>query len=91
VVWYSHLFQNFPQFIVIHTVKDRSQPPPLSVVSEDLFRRNWSQGDNAAPSGDLTRGSGKGRNISASSFPSPSQVSAHLPPGPTLSESSRYG
>ena len=20
VVWYSHLFQNFPQFIVIHTV-----------------------------------------------------------------------
>ena len=22
VVWYSHLFQNFPQFIVIHTVRD---------------------------------------------------------------------
>ena len=22
VVWYSHLFQDFPQFIVIHTVKD---------------------------------------------------------------------
>ena len=22
VVWYFHLFQNFPQFIVIHTVKD---------------------------------------------------------------------
>ena len=21
VAWYSHLFQNFPQFIVIHTVK----------------------------------------------------------------------
>ena len=21
VVWYSYLFQNFPQFIVIHTVK----------------------------------------------------------------------
>ena len=21
-VWYSHIFQNFPQFIVIHTVKD---------------------------------------------------------------------
>ena len=21
VVWYSHLFQNYPQFIVIHTVK----------------------------------------------------------------------
>ena len=22
MVWYSHLFPNFPQFIVIHTVKD---------------------------------------------------------------------
>ena len=22
VVWYSHLFKNFSQFIVIHTVKD---------------------------------------------------------------------
>ena len=22
MVWYSHFFQNFPQFIVIHTVKD---------------------------------------------------------------------
>ena len=22
VVWYSHLFQNFPHFVVIHTVKD---------------------------------------------------------------------
>ena len=24
MVWYSHLFQNFPQFIVIHTIKDFS-------------------------------------------------------------------
>ena len=22
MAWYSHLFQNFPQFVVIHTVKD---------------------------------------------------------------------
>ena len=28
VVWYSHLFQNFPQFVVIHTLKG------FSVVSE---------------------------------------------------------
>ena len=21
VIWYSHLFKNFPQFVVIHTVK----------------------------------------------------------------------
>ena len=34
VVWYPHLFQNFPQFIVIHTVKG------FDVVNEeevDLF------------------------------------------------------
>ena len=22
MVWYSHLFENFPKFVVIHTVKD---------------------------------------------------------------------
>ena len=34
VVWYSHIFKNFPQFAVIHTVKD------FSIVSEaevDVF------------------------------------------------------
>ena len=34
VVWYSHLFQNFPQFVVIHIVKG------FSIVSEaeiDVF------------------------------------------------------
>ena len=28
MVWYSHLFQNFPQFVVIYTVKD------FSIVNE---------------------------------------------------------
>ena len=32
MVWYSHLFQNFPQFVVIHTVKG------FSIVNEtDVF------------------------------------------------------
>ena len=34
VVWYSHLFQNFPQFVAIHTVKG------FSIVNEagvDVF------------------------------------------------------
>ena len=30
VVWHSHLLKNFPQFVVIHTVKD------FSIVNEDL-------------------------------------------------------
>ena len=33
VVWYSHLFQNFPQFIVIHTVKGYTLPLTLTSVS----------------------------------------------------------
>ena len=35
MVWYSHLFQNFPRFIVIHTVKG------FGIVSKaeiDVFR-----------------------------------------------------
>ena len=28
MAWYSHLFKNFPQFVVIHTVKD------FSIVNE---------------------------------------------------------
>ena len=34
MVWYSHLFKNFPQFVVIHTIKG------FSIVSEaevDVF------------------------------------------------------
>ena len=36
VVWYSHLFKNFPQFVVIHIVKG------FSIVNEaeiDIFSR----------------------------------------------------
>ena len=29
MVWYSHLFKNFPQFVVIHTIKD------FSIVNEE--------------------------------------------------------
>ena len=34
VVWYSHVFQNFPQFIVIHTVKGFST---VNKVEVDVF------------------------------------------------------
>ena len=35
MVWYSHLFQNFPWFVVIHTVKDFSV---LSEAEVDVFQ-----------------------------------------------------
>ena len=34
VVWYSHLLKNFPQFVVIHTVKGFSV---VSVAEVDIF------------------------------------------------------
>ena len=45
VVWYSRLFQNFPQFIVIHTVK------VFGIVSEaeiDVFLELSSNFDDPA-------------------------------------------
>ena len=35
VVWYSHLFKNFPQFVVIHTVKG------FSIVNETQVGVFW--------------------------------------------------
>ena len=34
MVWYSHLFQNFPQFIVIHTVKGLVNKAEIDVFLE---------------------------------------------------------
>ena len=36
MVWYSHLFENFPQFVVIHTVKgfDIVNKPEVDVFLE---------------------------------------------------------
>ena len=34
MVWYSHLFQNFPQFVVIHTVKGFSTVDEAEVFLE---------------------------------------------------------
>jgi len=36
VVWYSHLFKNFPQFVVIHTVKG------FSIVNEAEVDFFWN-------------------------------------------------
>ena len=36
VVWYSHLYKDFPQFIVIHTVKD------FSIVNEAEVDGFWN-------------------------------------------------
>ena len=54
VVWYSHLFQNFPQFIVIHTDKD------VGIVNKaeiDVFLELSCFLDDPADVGNLISGS----------------------------------
>ena len=54
MVWYSHLFQNFPQFIVIHTVKG------IGIVSKaeiDVFLELSCFFDDPVDVGNLISGS----------------------------------
>ena len=54
MVWYSHLFQNFPQFIVIHTVKG------FGIVSKaeiDVFLELFCFLDEPLDVGNLISGS----------------------------------
>ena len=54
VVWYSHLFQNFPQFVVIHTVKG------FGIVSKtevDIFLELFCFFDDPTDGGNLISGS----------------------------------
>ena len=54
MVWYSHLFQNFPQFIVIHTVKG------FGIVNKaeiDVFSRTLLFFHDPADVGNLISGS----------------------------------
>ena len=54
VVWYSHLFKNFPQFVVIHTVKG------FGVVNKaeiDVFLELFFFFDDPTDVGNLISGS----------------------------------
>ena len=54
MVWYSHLFQNFPQFVVIHTVKG------FGIVNKaevDVFLELSGFFDDPADVGNLISGS----------------------------------
>ena len=54
VVWYSYLFQNFPQFIVIHTVKDFGK---VNKAEIDVFLELSCFFDDPADIGNLISGS----------------------------------
>ena len=54
MVWYSHLFQNFPQFIVIHTVKGFGI---VNKAEADVFLELACLFDDLADVGNLISGS----------------------------------
>ena len=54
VVWYSHLFQNFPQFVVTHTVKGFSM---VSKAEIDVFLELFCFFDDPTDVGNLISGS----------------------------------
>ena len=54
VVWYSHLFQNFPYFVVIHTVKDFGI---AKKAEEDVFLECSSFLNDSTDVGNLISGS----------------------------------
>ena len=54
MVWYSHLFQNFPDFVVVHTVKG------FGIVNKakvDVFLEPFCFFDDPTDVGHLTSGS----------------------------------
>ena len=54
VVWYSHLFKHFPQFVVIHTVKDFDV---VNKVEVDIFLEFSCFFDDPVDVGKLISGS----------------------------------
>ena len=54
MVWYSHVFQNFPQFIVIHTVKGFGI---VNKAETDVFLELSCFFDDLADVGNLVSGS----------------------------------
>ena len=54
MVWYSHIFKNFPQFVVIHTVKGCGI---VSKAEVDVFLELSCFFDDTADVGNLISGS----------------------------------
>ena len=54
MVWYSHLLKNFPQFVVIHTVKDIGM---VNKAEIDVFLELSCFFDDPTDVGDLISGS----------------------------------
>ena len=83
MVWYSHLFQNFPQFIVIHMVKG------FGIVNKaevDVFLELSCFFDNPVDVGDLISGSSAFSKFSLNIW----KFTVHILLKPVLENFERY-
>ena len=83
MVWYSHLFKNFPQFVVIHTVKG------FGVVNKtevDVFLELSCFFDNPTDVGNLISGSSAFSNSSLNIW----KVTVHILLKPGLENFEHY-
>ena len=82
MVWYSHFFQSFPQFIVIHTVKG------FDIVNKaaiDVFLELSCFFDDPADVGNLISGSSAAASAkSLQSFPTLCDPIDSSPPGSSV-------
>ena len=81
--WYSHLSQNFPQFVVIHTVKGSGI---VNKAEVDIFLELSCFFDDPLDTGNLTSGSSA---FSKSSF-NIWNFSVHMPLKPSLENFEHY-
>ena len=82
-VWYSHLFQNFPQFVVIHTVKGFGI---VSKVEVGVFLELSCFFDNPTDVGNLISGSSSSSKISLNIW----KFAIHVLLKPGLENSEHY-
>ena len=83
MVWYSHLFQNFPQFIVIHTVKS------FGIVNKaeiDVFLELFCFFHDPVDIGNLTSGSSAFSKFSLNIW----NFTVHIPLKPGLENFEHY-
>ena len=83
VVWYSHLFQNFPQFIVIHTVKGFEI---VNKAERDVFLELSCFFDDPADIGNLMSGSSAFSKTSLNIW----EFLVHVPLKPRLENFEHY-
>ena len=78
MVWYSHLFQNFPQFVMIHTVEGFGRSSSANKAEVVAFLELFCFFDDPTDVGNLISGSSSFPSFSSSTSLSIWKFTVHL-------------